>query len=101
MSTLDLGLIGNCCFGALVDPYARIVWCCLPSFDGEPVFDALLRVDEPAQPAERGLFAIDLAGAEGSEQHYVPNTPVLITRVTAGDGSAIEVTDFAPRFNRF
>ncbi len=101
MSTLDLGLIGNCCFGALVDPYARIVWCCLPRFDGEPVFDALLRLDEPDRPAERGLFAIDLTGAERSEQHYVPNTPVLITRVTAGDGSAIEITDFAPRFNRF
>ena len=100
MSTLDLGLIGNCCFGALVDPYAKIVWCCLPRFDGEPVFDALLRVDDEQTPAERGFFAIDLAGAVEAERHYVPNTPVLVTRITAENGAEIEITDFAPRFNR-
>ena len=98
MSTLDLGLIGNCCFGALVDPYARIVWCCLPRFDGEPVFDALLRIDEETAPAERGFFAVDLADAVKAERRYVPNTPVLVSRIEARDGSAIEITDFAPRF---
>jgi len=100
VSTLDLGLIGNCCFGALVDPYARILWCCLPRFDSEPVFDALLRHGEE-EGAERGLFAIDLAGAVATERHYVRNTPVLVTRITAADGSAVEITDFAPRFRQF
>lgn len=100
MSTLDLGLIGNCCFGALVDLYARIVWCCLPRFDGEPVFDALLRGDADGEAAADGSFAIELGGAVKAEQRYVPNTPVLVTRITGDDGAAIEITDFAPRFKR-
>jgi GH15 family glucan-1,4-alpha-glucosidase len=100
VSTLDLGLIGNCCFGALVDPHARILWCCLPRFDSEPVFDALLRHGEK-EGAERGLFAIDLAGMVATERRYVRNTPVLVTRITAADGSAIEITDFAPRYRQF
>ena len=39
-ASLDLGLIGNCSVSALVDAKARIVWCCLPRFDGDPVFHA-------------------------------------------------------------
>ncbi|HEY9568047.1 MAG TPA: glycoside hydrolase family 15 protein [Thalassobaculum sp.] len=100
MSTLDLGLIGNCCYGALVDPFARILWCCLPRFDAEPVFDALLR-DHTGDGGEHGLFAIDLTGVVTAEQRYIPNTPVLVTRITADDGAAIEITDFAPRFRHF
>ncbi|MFX5808891.1 hypothetical protein ABTE39_19325, partial [Acinetobacter baumannii] len=41
-SSLELGVIGNCAFSALVDKMGRIVWCCLPRFDGDPVFNALL-----------------------------------------------------------
>ena len=41
-ASLSLGVIGNCSYSALVDQRARIVWCCLPRFDGEPVFNALL-----------------------------------------------------------
>ena len=40
--TLDLGVIGNGSFGALVDREARVVWSCLPAFDGDPAFCALL-----------------------------------------------------------
>ncbi|MDB5844208.1 MAG: glycoside hydrolase 15-related protein, partial [Polaromonas sp.] len=40
--SLSLGVIGNCAFSALVDVRGRIVWCCLPRFDGDPVFNALL-----------------------------------------------------------
>lgn len=40
--SLDLAMIGNCSFAALVDRMARIVWCCLPRFDGDPVFHSLL-----------------------------------------------------------
>ena len=35
---LDLGVIGNCSFGALIDRRARVVWSCLPTFDGDPAF---------------------------------------------------------------
>ena len=38
--SLNLGVIGNCAFTALIDERARIVWCCLPRFDGDPVFMA-------------------------------------------------------------
>ena len=41
-ASLSLGVIGNCAFSALVDARGRIVWCCLPRFDGDPVFNALL-----------------------------------------------------------
>ena len=40
--SLDCGVIGNCAFSALVDRMGRMVWCCLPRFDGDPVFNALL-----------------------------------------------------------
>ena len=42
MSSLDLGVVGNGTYGALIDKWARIVWCCLPRFDGDPVFYSLL-----------------------------------------------------------
>ena len=41
--SLAMGVIGNCAFSALIDARARIVWCCLPRFDGDPVFNALLQ----------------------------------------------------------
>ncbi|MBT9476428.1 hypothetical protein, partial [Polaromonas sp.] len=40
--SLAMGVIGNCAFSALIDARGRIVWCCLPRFDGDPVFNALL-----------------------------------------------------------
>ena len=33
MRDLELGLIGNCAFAALVDERAEMVWACLPRFD--------------------------------------------------------------------
>lgn len=39
---LAAGVIGNCVFNALIDARGRIVWCCLPRPDGDPVFNALL-----------------------------------------------------------
>ena len=90
MSTLELGIMGNGTVAALVDPNASIQWMCLPRFDGEPVFNALL--------GGKGAFTIKLAGHTKSEQTYVKNTAVIETVLTAGDGSAIRITDFAPRF---
>lgn len=90
MSTLELGIIGNGTVAALVDPSASIQWMCLPRLDGEPVFNELL--------GGGGRFAIALADQVSAEQTYVRNTAVLETILTAADGSAIKVTDFAPRF---
>ena len=41
-ANLELGVIGNGSFGALVDARGRVVWSCLPAFDGDPAFCALL-----------------------------------------------------------
>lgn len=95
-ASLNLGVIGNCAFSALVDERARISWCCLPRFDGDPVFHSLLH--EPPGDDAGGFFAIELEGMVRSEQWYEPNTAVLHTRLYDDRGQSIEVTDFAPRF---
>lgn len=91
--SLNLGMIGNCGYSALIDERARIVWCCLPRFDGDPVFNALL------DPSDNGsLWAFELEDFARSEQHYEPNTAVLRTRLFDSKGQGIEITDLAPRF---
>lgn len=92
-NSLDLGLIGNCTFSALIDRHARIVWSCMPRFDADPVFNALL---DPG--ASGAAWAIELEGLARSEQQYECNTAVLVTRLWDGAGNGVEVTDFAPRF---
>lgn len=94
---LDLGVIGNCAIGALIDRKARIVWWCLPRFDGEPVFHSLLGRPEETHPAD-GAFSVELDGFTRSEQSYDDNTAILRTRLYNREGEAIEVADFAPRF---
>ncbi|HEY6985613.1 MAG TPA: glycoside hydrolase family 15 protein, partial [Rhodanobacteraceae bacterium] len=95
-ATLDLGIIGNGSVSALLDRNGRIVWCCLPSFNGDPVFCSLL---SPGLE-DRGLFEVRLDGMVASTQRYIENTAVLVTRLSAKDESAIEITDFAPRFKQ-
>src|SRR6188472_2416359 len=97
-SSLDLGVTGNCVVSALIDRSARIVWSCLPRLDGDPVFNAL--VGGAGGDDARGIFEIELGGLERSEQEYLPNTAVLVTRLHSSNGSAIEVTDYCPRFER-
>lgn len=95
MANLDLGLIGNCGIGALVDRNGRIVWCCLPRFDGDAVFHSLLG-SQSGDPYD-GAFSIDLIGFKESEQSYLPNTAILKT-VLHGETGSIEIHDFVPRF---
>jgi hypothetical protein len=38
MSSLDLALIGNCSYGALINAMGEVVWACMPRFDSDPVF---------------------------------------------------------------
>ena len=97
-SNLDLGLIGNSRTAALVDGQAGIVWWCPPRFDADPACSALLS-GEP-RPAH-GFVDISIEGQVKSEQRYLPNTPILLTTLTDGAGSVLEVTDFAPRFHQF
>ena len=95
MSTLDLGLIGNCSVAALIDRNARVVWYCLPRFDGDPIFHALLGA--PAERKEDGVFSVEIDGQTSSEQAYIPSTAVLRTVLRSSHG-AVEIIDFAPRY---
>jgi GH15 family glucan-1,4-alpha-glucosidase len=97
-SSLDLGLIGNCQVGALIDSAAEIVWYCLPRFDGDPVFNSLLQEHETG--SGKGYCSIELIEQIKTEQSYLPNSAVLVTRCTDMQGGVIEITDFAPRFRQ-
>ncbi|MBG9388803.1 glycoside hydrolase family 15 protein [Caenimonas aquaedulcis] len=91
--SLNLGVIGNCAYTALIDERGRIVWSCLPRFDGDPVFNALLDAGDTG-----ALWAIEIEDFVRSEQEYKPNTAILRTRLYDRQGQGVEITDFAPRF---
>lgn len=95
-TSLDLGVIGNCAISALIDRSARVVWHCLPRFDSDPLFHTLLGHGSNEQLS--GEWSIELLGAVRTEQEYLGHTAVLTTRLFSDDGSAIEITDFCPRF---
>ncbi|MBA1147698.1 glycoside hydrolase family 15 protein [Ectothiorhodospiraceae bacterium WFHF3C12] len=95
LPSLELGLIGNCQIGALVDEHARIVWGCFPRFDGDPLFCNLLN------DADQGFFALELVNGVGSEQYYLRNTAILCTELTDAHGGRVRIMDFAPRFKQY
>jgi len=96
VSSLDLALVGNGWVSALIDEHASIVWYCLPRLDGDPVFCSLLSADDRRE--KPGRLDIELEGAVRSEQTYLPDTPILVSRLYDAAGSGIEITDFCPRF---
>jgi GH15 family glucan-1,4-alpha-glucosidase len=96
---LNLGIIGNCVLSALIDRRARFVWCCLPSYDGDPVFCSLMQGGEAADTA--GFLDCDVDRLASSDQKYVANTAILSTTLTDSAGQSIEIIDFAPRFKRY
>jgi GH15 family glucan-1,4-alpha-glucosidase len=95
VASLDLALIGNCAISALVDKRGAIVWCCMPRFDGDPIFHALL---DNAEGAQRAVFCVELEGFARSEQAYDASTAVVRTRLYDAAGEGIEIVDFCPRF---
>jgi len=96
LSNLDLGLVGNGSIAALIDARGRVVWACIPAFDGDPAFCALLspRIDG-------GDFSIELQDLAACEQAYLPNSAVLRTVLRDAHGGAVEVLDFAPRWRQY
>src|SRR5690606_4980072 len=93
---LDLGLIGNCRVAALVNPLGRIVWWCVPRFDGDPVFCNLLSGNE-----EKGFCEVALEGMVHNTSSYRRNTAVIETVLTDDAGDSVRISDFAPRFKQF
>jgi GH15 family glucan-1,4-alpha-glucosidase len=98
MSDLELGVIGNCMISALIDRMGRIVWCCMPRFDGDPIFCSL--VDGDGEEVQEGFFDVLIDDFSHSEQHYESNTAILVTTLYDQHGAGVEITDFAPRFKR-
>lgn len=88
----DLGLIGNCQFSALVARSGSVVWCCMPRFDSEPMFGALL---DP----EGGEFLVGPAEGGSGTQSYVENSNILQTDFRCSTGR-FRILDFAPRFSQ-
>ena len=96
VADLNLGVVGNGSFGALIDRQARVVWSCLPTFDGDPTFCALLGPNQQTG----GDFAVELEDLESSEQAYLTNTAVLRTVLRDRHGGVLEILDFAPRWRQ-
>ncbi|WP_298302743.1 glycoside hydrolase family 15 protein [uncultured Erythrobacter sp.] len=93
---LELWPIGNCQVSGLIDDTGALVWGCVPRVDGDPVFSALLNDEQ----RDAGIWRFELEGQNKSSQAYIRNTPILVTTLEAEDGSAVEVLDFCPRYER-
>ena len=90
---LDLAVIGNGRTAALLEPSGRIVWWCMPRFDGDPVFCRLIAGDQ-----EKGFTDVVIDDLADVKSDYVRNTAVVVTELTDRKGAAVRITDFAPRF---
>src|SRR5215831_11126762 len=82
----DMGLIGDGTTSALVGLDGSIPWLCLPRFDSEPLFCALL------DAARGGSFTIAPDEVIEARQRYEPDTAVLVTELRSPTG-LLAVTD--------
>ncbi|MBN1125395.1 MAG: glycoside hydrolase family 15 protein [Sedimentisphaerales bacterium] len=88
---MDYGVIGNCRSGALISRIGSIDFCCLPDFDSDAMFAALL------DPARGGCFAVEPIGNYSSKQEYLRRTNILVTTFFDGQ-NVFELIDFMPRY---
>jgi len=95
--TLELGVIGNGAYAALIDAQARVVWWCLPAFDGDPACCALLQ----PRAHDAGYIEVALEDLVESRQQYLGNSAVLVTTLRDRAGAEVEVLDFAPRYKQY
>src|SRR5919106_4377987 len=82
----DLGLIGDGSTAALVGLDGSVRWMCVPSFDSEPVFCALL------DHTRGGEYRVAPDGLVEARQRYEPDTGVLITELRSDTG-VVQLTD--------
>ena len=90
MSTLELGVIGNCAIASLIDRRGRHVWHGMGRLDGDPVFNALLGGTDP----QSGFMEAEVAGGGEGRQRYLPNTAILETTIEGNNGTARIVDSF-------
>ena len=86
----DYGIIGDTQTAALVGRDGSVDWLCLPRFDSDACFAALL--GDPSHG--RWRIAPDGAG-RSSRRRYRPDTLVLETEFDAPDGT-VRLVDFMP-----
>jgi len=94
---LNLAAIGNCQIAALLDARARIVWCCMPRLDSDPVFFSLVN----GERQDVGVYELELKDLARHEQRYLRNTAMLETILYDAHGGAVRIVDFAPRLPLF
>ena len=85
----DYGLIGNTLSAALVGLDGSIDWLCLPRFDSEACFAALLGTPE------NGSWRIAPRASARVSRRYLADTAVLETCFETG-GGRVAITDFMP-----
>jgi GH15 family glucan-1,4-alpha-glucosidase len=83
------GLIGNMVSAALVGRDGSIDWLCLPHFDSDACFAALLGTPE------HGRWLIAPRGAAKATRRYLPGTTILETTFENAAG-VVALTDFMP-----
>src|ERR671916_213812 len=83
------GVIGDLHTAALVGTHGTVDWLCLPAFDSPSVFCSILD-DEKG-----GHFELKPESYGRSQQLYLPETNVLLTRFLSPEGVA-EILDFMP-----
>lgn len=95
----EYGMIGDSRSAALVSSRGSIDWCCLPCFDSDSVFSAILDAEKG------GSFSLAPVGEFRSQQSYLPDTNVLELIFETGSGRArlldsFSVTSEARKRNR-
>jgi GH15 family glucan-1,4-alpha-glucosidase len=85
----DHGIVGDLHTAALVGTDGTVDWLCLPTFDSPSIFASILD-DEKG-----GHFKLQPERYERSQQLYLPDTNVLLTRFLSPEGVA-EILDFMP-----
>jgi GH15 family glucan-1,4-alpha-glucosidase len=86
----DYGLIGNTRTAALVSRSGSIDWLCVPRFDADACFAALLGYDEHGRWSLRPTVPV-----RETKQNYRGDTLILETEFHC-DGGAVRVVDFMP-----
>jgi GH15 family glucan-1,4-alpha-glucosidase len=96
----DYAIVGDMQSGALVSAEGSVDWLCLPRFDSEACFSAILGTEDHGcwriAPADAftGSGPITASRATASRR-YAGDTLILQTQWETADGAA-EVTDFMP-----
>jgi GH15 family glucan-1,4-alpha-glucosidase len=91
----DYALVGDMQSGALVSADGSVDWLCLPRFDSEACFAALLGTEDHGRWQIAPTDEIEGRGRAAASRRYAGDTLILQTRWETAAGVA-EVTDFMP-----